>query len=105
MDMYDHNPAKPVEVETASLFDTSAIDSPISIWGPYTKNPVKNINEYSFFIRTTSFTIFELMEYLGFNKRVIVIDYNGTILEKSLWKEIILQNKDCLEILSIAGGG
>tara|TARA_B100000482_G_scaffold163084_1_gene126239 strand:+ start:296 stop:514 length:219 start_codon:yes stop_codon:yes gene_type:complete len=65
---------------------------------------VLKINGFDYLF-TTSFTIFELMEYLGFNKRVIVIDYNGTILEKSLWKEIILQNKDCLEILSIAGGG
>ena len=46
-----------------------------------------------------------LIDYLGFNKNVIVIDYNGMILEKSLWNNTYLQNKDCLEILSIAGGG
>jgi len=67
------------------------------------KNILKiNGSDYLFI---KALTIFELMEYLGFNKRVIVIDYNGTILDKNLWKEISLQNRDCLEILSIAGGG
>ena len=50
-------------------------------------------------------TIRQLMDYLGFNQNVIVIDYNGTILEKSLWQQTYINNKDCLEILSIAGGG
>ena len=50
-------------------------------------------------------SILELMNYLGFNKNVIVIDYNGTVLEKNLWEETYLNNNDCLEILSIAGGG
>ena len=57
------------------------------------------------YLFTKSLTILELMEYLGFNKKVIVIDYNGAILDKTLWKEISLQNMDYLEILSIAGGG
>ena len=52
-----------------------------------------------------TFTILELMDYLGFNKNVIVIDYNGVVVEKKNWERIILQNGDCLEILSIAGGG
>ena len=62
------------------------------------------INGYDYcFI--TSVTILELLTYLGFNQRVIVIDYNGRILEKRLWSDTLLKNKDALEILSIAGGG
>ena len=45
------------------------------------------------------------MNYLGFNQRVVVIDYNGFILEKSLWGKTFVKNNDLLEILSIAGGG
>ena len=59
----------------------------------------------STYIYTASFTVLELMTYLGFNKKVIVVDYNGFILEKSLWDKTSVQNKDLLEILSIAGGG
>jgi sulfur carrier protein len=57
------------------------------------------------YLYNSPFTISELMTYLGFNKSVIVIDYNGIILEKSLWKKTLLKNEDFLEILSIAGGG
>ena len=57
------------------------------------------------YVFNSTFTIIELINYLGFNKSVIVIDYNGTVLEKTLWEKTYLQNKDYLEILSIAGGG
>jgi len=63
-----------------------------------------NING-SNYIFDSAVTILMLIDYLGFNKNVIVIDYNGMILEKSLWNNTYLQNRDCLEILSIAGGG
>lgn len=51
------------------------------------------------------FSIFDLLDYLGFNKNVIVIDYNGVLLEKKFWKETYVKNNDFLEILSVAGGG
>ena len=63
-----------------------------------------NING-SQYIFITSFTILEIIDYLGFNQNVIVVDYNGYILEKRFWNKTRLQNKDLLEILSIAGGG
>jgi thiamine biosynthesis protein ThiS len=65
---------------------------------------ILNINGLKYTFKNT-FTILELMDYLGFNKNVIVIDYNGMILDKNLWVKIKLKNKDYLEILSIAGGG
>ena len=57
------------------------------------------------YVLNSVMTIRQLMDYLGFNQNVIVIDYNGTILEKSLWQQTYINEKDCLEILSIAGGG
>ncbi len=57
------------------------------------------------YILKSAVTVLELMDYLGFNKNVIVIDYNGMILEKTVWEKTYIQNKDSLEILSIAGGG
>jgi len=65
---------------------------------------IVNINGLKYLFNLT-FTILELMNYLGFNKNVIVIDYNGTVLVKNVWKKTYLKNNDCLEILSIAGGG
>ena len=57
------------------------------------------------YIYKTGLTVSMLINYLGFNKQVIVIDYNGFILEKGLWKKVLIKNNDSLEILSIAGGG
>jgi thiamine biosynthesis protein ThiS len=62
----------------------------------------KNGSKY---VLNSVMTICQLMDYLGFNQNVIVIDYNGTILEKSLWQQTYINYKDCLKILSIAGGG
>ena len=63
-----------------------------------------NINDERYLLKFP-FTILELKKYLNFNKNVIVIDYNGLILAKDLWKQTSLKNEDSLEILSIAGGG
>ena len=54
---------------------------------------------------STAYTVLDLLTYLGFNKNVVVIDYNGSILEKVRWSKVQLQHNDSLEILSIAGGG
>ena len=67
-------------------------------------NKILAINGFKY-IFNSSLTIFELMSYLGFNKNVIVIDYNGIILDKKLWGKTYLKKNDSLEILSIAGGG
>jgi thiamine biosynthesis protein ThiS len=53
----------------------------------------------------SKFTVLKLITYLGFNQNLIVIDYNGNLLEKNLWTLTYVKNGDSLEILSIAGGG
>tara|TARA_B100000475_G_C15006721_1_gene318640 strand:- start:218 stop:424 length:207 start_codon:yes stop_codon:yes gene_type:complete len=53
----------------------------------------------------SKFTVLKLITYLGFNQNLIVIDYNGNLLEKNLWISTYVKNGDSLEILSIAGGG
>ena len=46
-----------------------------------------------------------LLEYLGFNLGVILVDYNGTIIHRSLWAKILIDDHDAIEILTLAGGG
>ena len=50
-------------------------------------------------------TIMSLLEYLGFNIKVIIVDYNGSILPKEVWQKKYLKENDSIEILTIAGGG
>ena len=51
------------------------------------------------------FTVLDVINYLGFNTKLIVVDLNGFVLKKQLWETTNLKNQDALEILSIAGGG
>ena len=51
------------------------------------------------------FTVLSLLTYLGFKVNLIVVDYNGVILQKEFWNLTNLKNNDKLEILTVAGGG
>ena len=58
-----------------------------------------------FYMLKALFNISSLLEYLGFNSNLIVVDYNGTILQKELWAQTRLNRNDTIEILTVAGGG
>ena len=53
----------------------------------------------------TPMSIYALLNYLGFNTEIILLDYNGMILNKKSWEKTLLKNNDKLEIITIAGGG
>ena len=57
------------------------------------------------YIYRVSFTLSTLLDYLGFNTALIVVDYNGAILPKEFWQCTTLQTNDRVEILTVAGGG
>lgn len=50
-------------------------------------------------------TIAELVGQEGFNPEVVIIEYNGNIVRKEDWQTIVLQQEDCLEVVSFVGGG
>tara|TARA_B100000579_G_scaffold354061_1_gene308942 strand:- start:84 stop:302 length:219 start_codon:yes stop_codon:yes gene_type:complete len=52
-----------------------------------------------------TFTLLYLLNYFGFNVQTLLIDYNGIITQKEYWDKIKIKEKDCIEILTIAGGG
>lgn len=47
----------------------------------------------------------QLLEQLGFNPRLIAIEYNGEILHRQFWDSTQIQPGDRLEIVTIVGGG
>ncbi len=47
----------------------------------------------------------ELLEYLGFNPRLVAVEYNGEILHRQLWSKTQVQEGDRLEVVTIVGGG
>ncbi|MEC4812881.1 MAG: sulfur carrier protein ThiS [Scytonema sp. PMC 1069.18] len=47
----------------------------------------------------------DLLQQLGFNPRLVAIEYNGEILHRQFWTETIAKQGDRIEIVTIVGGG
>lgn len=50
-------------------------------------------------------TISDLIVYFGYNKSLLVIEYNQFICNKTQWDTIFIQDNDTIEIVTIVGGG
>jgi len=46
-----------------------------------------------------------LLAHLGFNPRLVAVEYNGEILHRQLWEATIMQQGDRIEVVTIVGGG
>ncbi|MBI1241867.1 sulfur carrier protein ThiS [Umezakia ovalisporum] len=47
----------------------------------------------------------DLLQQLGFNPRLVVVEYNGEILHRQFWPQTQVQPGDRLEVVTIVGGG
>ncbi|MBW4642134.1 MAG: thiamine biosynthesis protein ThiS [Goleter apudmare HA4340-LM2] len=47
----------------------------------------------------------ELLQQLGFNPRLVAVEYNGEILHRQFWTQTNIQQGDRLEVVTIVGGG
>ncbi|MBW4562815.1 MAG: thiamine biosynthesis protein ThiS [Mojavia pulchra JT2-VF2] len=47
----------------------------------------------------------ELLQQLGFNPRLVAVEYNGEILHRQFWDQTTIQQGDRLEVVTIVGGG
>jgi sulfur carrier protein len=47
----------------------------------------------------------DLLQELGFNPRLVAVEYNGEILHRQYWSHTQVQPGDRLEIVTIVGGG
>lgn len=50
-------------------------------------------------------TLAAVIEQLGYHPRLVVVEFNGTILTPNHWQEQLVQEMDQLEIVTIVGGG
>ena len=53
--------------------------------------------------RTTSLQM--LINYLDYNEDILVVEYNNAICNKKNWPNIIIQEIDMIEFITIVGGG
>jgi sulfur carrier protein len=47
----------------------------------------------------------DLLHQLGFNIRLVAVEYNGEILHRQFWSETKVNQGDRLEVVTIVGGG
>jgi sulfur carrier protein len=47
----------------------------------------------------------DLLQELGFNLRLIAVEYNGEILHRQFWPNTKIHQGDRLEVVTIVGGG
>ena len=46
-----------------------------------------------------------LIELLGYKPQLVVVELNGEIINPKLWISTKIKNGDCLEVVTIVGGG
>ncbi len=45
------------------------------------------------------------LDQLGVNPRAVAVEHNGTIIERSEYEDVTLQEGDAVEIVRMVGGG
>lgn len=62
------------------------------------------LNGHSYYTKT-SLTLFDLLLYFNYTDSLLVIEYNNFICNKKKWNQIIIQDQDKIELVTIVGGG
>jgi len=52
-----------------------------------------------------SFLLEDLITHLGYQAQVVVVELNGTIINSEDWFTTKIKDGDCLEVVTIVGGG
>ena len=47
----------------------------------------------------------QMLEILGYNPRLVAVEYNGEILHRQFWESTTIKSGDRLEVVTIVGGG
>ena len=56
-------------------------------------------------VEASSPTLENLLINLGYNPKLVVVEFNGVIIPPSNWASQAIKDKDSLEIVTIVGGG
>lgn len=67
-----------------------------------TKQFILNGQSYSI---EQDINLLDLINYFDYNDSLLVLEHNNLVQQKKNWKNIFIQNKDQIEIVTIVGGG
>tara|TARA_Y100001968_G_scaffold147915_1_gene135310 strand:- start:131 stop:349 length:219 start_codon:yes stop_codon:yes gene_type:complete len=51
------------------------------------------------------FLLVDLLKRLGYQPQLVVVELNGEIINPKAWLNTTIKNGDCLEVVTIVGGG
>jgi len=51
------------------------------------------------------FQLETLLELLGYKPKLVVVELNDEIINPKIWKDTKIKSGDCLEVVTIVGGG
>ena len=51
------------------------------------------------------FVLENLLDHLGYKPQLVVVELNGEIINPKVWISTKIKNGDCLEVVTIVGGG
>jgi sulfur carrier protein len=54
---------------------------------------------------TQQVSLSKLIKYFAYQSTLFVVEYNNFICNKNKWNDILIQNNDRIEIITIVGGG
>ncbi len=52
-----------------------------------------------------SITVLDILTYLNYNMALFVLEYNKKIISKAEFSKTSIKSNDCIEIITIVGGG
>ena len=61
---------------------------------------IKIITEFD-----NNFQLKALLEHLGYKPELVVVELNNEIINPKIWKNTKIKSGDCLEVVTIVGGG
>ena len=56
-------------------------------------------------IFNNKFSLDDLISHLGYQPQLVVVELNGAIINSQDWINTIIKDGDCLEVVTIVGGG
>lgn len=57
------------------------------------------------FLLSDSCSILKLINFLHLEESILIIEYNHLVLPKHFWANTYLSTLDCIEFVTIVGGG
>lgn len=58
-----------------------------------------------FYCTKKAIDISDVLNYFNYNDSLLVVEYNNCICNKKDWSQILIQDQDRIEIVTIVGGG